>query len=318
MKSPTLADVAGVAGVSKATASRALDPRTRALVLPETELRVRQAAEQLGFVMNRIARGLARGRTGLVAAIVPTLDNSFFLPILAGAQKEIGQADLQLTVSVTPMNTANALGRLVAQVDGVLLLAPQGSDDEIRAIAAQRPVVLIDREIEGVSSIIAHTAPAFAEVVRGLAERGHRRIVHIGGPDGSWQNEQRIAVIREAADAAGVSVTLIGPVPPTFGAGVEAAAAVINTDATAVVPYSTSVSLGVMFGLREHGLRVPQDVLVSSERLVADVFRVPGTPAIDVDGEDMGRQAATLLLGQLGASPSLVSRVRLPVSLTWS
>ena len=86
----TLADVAALAGVSKATASRALSRPE--LVLPETAARVLAAAEQLGFVANRAARQLARGRSGLIALVVPTLENSYFTPVIAGAQALAGGA----------------------------------------------------------------------------------------------------------------------------------------------------------------------------------------------------------------------------------
>lgn len=318
MKSPTLADVAALAGVSKATASRALNPGTRPLVLPATERRVREAADRLGFVVSRVARGLARGSTGLLGAIVPTLDNSFFLPIIAGAQARAAAADLQLTVAVDTMDDAATLDRLVAQVDGLLLIAPHGSDEQIRAIAAQRPVVLVDREVDGVGSVVADTASAFAEVVSGLIERGHRRIAYIGGPEGSWQNRQRTSVITRAARAGGAVLSVVGPVAPTFASGVGAVEEVVSASATAVVPYSTNIGLGVIFGLRARGLRIPEDIVVSSERLVADVFAVSGTPAIDVDGEALGRQASTILLDRLQPSVAEPPQVRLPVSLAWS
>lgn len=317
MKSPTLADVASLAGVSKATASRAMSPSTRALVLPGTEHRVREAAERLGFVPSRVARGLARGSTGLLAAVVPTLDNSFFLPIIGGAQQRAAASDFQLTVAVHPMEGGSSLNRLVAQVDGMLMIAPKGSDEQIREVAAARPVVLVDREVDGISSVVADTASAFADLVTQLIDRGHTRIAYIGGPSASWQNRQRTARIRRVASSR-AELTMLGPVEPTFASGVRAAEAIIAAGVSAVVPYSTGVALGVMFGLRAAGVRTPQDVLVSSEQVVANVLRTPDAPAIDVDGEALGTSAATRLLDLLADPQAAPTQDRLPVSLTWS
>nr|BFF14452.1 hypothetical protein GCM10025699_57550 [Microbacterium flavescens] len=121
----TLADVAILAGVSKATASRVLSRPE--LVSPDTAARVLAAARKLGFVPNRAARQLARGRSGVVAVVVPTLDNAFFTPIIAGAQAAAGRADLQLTVAVHPLAEVGelvAFERLSHQVDGFIVVAP--------------------------------------------------------------------------------------------------------------------------------------------------------------------------------------------------
>jgi LacI family transcriptional regulator len=81
----TLADVAALARVSKATASRALSRPE--MVSGATVARVLDAAAALGFIPNSAARHLARGSSGIVALVVPTLDNSFFTPIIGGAQR---------------------------------------------------------------------------------------------------------------------------------------------------------------------------------------------------------------------------------------
>ena len=101
------------------------------------------------------------------------------------------------------------------------------------------------------TSAVADTATAFGALVTWFAEKGHERIVYIGGPAGSWQDRQRQAVIRGAAESSGATLTMLGPYPSTFAAGVGTAAAVMAARATAVVPYATSIGLGLMFALRQ-------------------------------------------------------------------
>lgn len=313
----TLADVAALAGVSKSTASRALSRAD--LVAPETVARVRSAAQQLGFIPNRAASHLARGRAGIVALVVPTLDNAFFTPIIAGAQARARASDLQLTVAVHRLDDADDLvefERLARQVDGCILVAPRGPDDILRAAAASGPTVLVDREIEGMTSIVADTASAFADLAARLADAGHRRIAYLGGPDGSWQDGQRTAAIT-AAVGDRVELTTLGPFPATFAAGVAIADAVIDSGATAVVPYATSIGLGLVFALRARGVASPGEIVVSAERLVAEAIGADDVPAIDVDGDELGREAMGALIPLLDAAASAPERRRLGVSVHW-
>ena len=313
----TLADVATLAGVSKATASRVLSRPE--LVSPDTAGRVLAAAAKLGFVPNRAARQLARGRTGVVALVVPTLDNAFFTPIIAGAQAAAGEADLQLTVAVHPLAEAGELAafeRLSHQVDGFIVVAPRGADDVVRAATGHKPTVLVDREVAGASSVVADTAAAFGSLVARFVAEGHERVAYLGGPDGSWQNVQRTAAVVEAA-AGRAELTVLGPYPSTFEAGVRASDDVLASGATAVVPYATAIGLGLMFVLRADEHR-DRSVTVSSERMVVDALGLVGVPAIDVDGEHLGRVAAGRLLELLApGGPSEPTTTRLPVPVRW-
>ncbi|MEV4472412.1 LacI family DNA-binding transcriptional regulator [Nonomuraea sp. NPDC049504] len=313
---PTLADVAVLAGVSKATASRALGRPD--LAAPETVARVRAAAEQLGFVPNRAATQLARGRTGVVAIVVPTLDNTFFTPIIGGAQARAAGSGMQLTIAVHSLEHAAQLAaveQLAHQVDGFLFAAPRGSDEIVRAAASYKPTVLIDREIDGMPSTVADTATAFGALVGWFAEKGHERIVYIGGPAGSWQDGQRQAAIRAAASANGVTLTMLGPYPSTFASGVATAEAVVAARATAVVPYATSIGLGLMFALMRRGVT---DVVVSSEGMVVESLGLHDVPSIDVDGEKLGEVAMDQLMTLLGErrTPAPPTRHRLTVPIS--
>lgn len=313
----TLADVAALAGVSKSTASRALSRAD--LVAPDTVARVRAAAAQLGFIANRAASHLARGRSGIVALVVPTLDNAFFTPIIAGAQARARESDLQLTVAVHRLDDAAGLvdlEHLARQVDGCILVAPRGPDDIVRAAGAFGPTVLVDREIEGMTSIVADTASAFADLASRLADAGHRGIAYLGGPDGSWQDLQRTAAIT-AAVADRADLTTLGPFPATFAAGVAASDAVIASGATAVVPYATSIGLGLVFALRARGVASPGEIVVSAERLVAEAIGADDVPAIDVDGDELGREAMAALVGILTTGTVDPTRRRLGVSVHW-
>ncbi|WP_049568644.1 LacI family DNA-binding transcriptional regulator [Streptomyces sp. SBT349] len=315
---PTLDDVARLAGVSKSTASRALG--RPALVAPETALRVRRIAEQLGFVPNRAASALARGRTGVVAVVVPTLENAFFPPIVGGAQQRAAESGLQLTVVVNGLEfdeDVAALAQLSAQVDGFLLTAPRGSDTQVSASCGLKPTVLIDRELHGVSSVVADTATAFAAVADHFIGHGHRHIALVGGTDRSWQNGRRIAAVRAVTESRSAVLSTFGPLPPTFAAGTLIAPAVAESGATAVVPYATALGLGIVFTLGARGIRIPDDLAVTIERPVAEALGFAAIPSIDVDGAQLGRTAmdvlGTLMTTDRATPPPPPARLRLPV-----
>jgi LacI family transcriptional regulator len=313
----TLADVAQLAGVSKATASRALSKPE--MVLPVTVQRVLDAAAKLGFEPNHIARALARGRSGILALVVPTLDNAFFTPIIGGAQKRAAEEGLQLTVAVHPLESVSELttfDRLARQVDGFVVVAPRGSDDLVLAAGSRKPTVLVDREIDTMPSVVADTASAFGSLAERFVNEGHTRIVYIGGPAGSWQDRQREAAVRKAAHGR-AHLDVLGPFPATFAAGLAAAAAVRATGATAVVPYATAIGLGVQYQMLASG-DIHPSLVISSERSIVDALELRGVPAIDVDGEELGRMATELLLECIQSPDGAPERQHLDVPVYWS
>lgn len=309
----TLNDVAARAGVSKATASRALN--RPALVAPGTAQRVMDAARELDFVPNRLAQQLALGRTGIVAMLFPTLSNAFFTPIIGGAQDRAEELGLYLTVTAQPLaedDELGALADLARQVDGFIVVAPRGEDALVTQAMALRPAVLVDREIPGQTSVVADTASAFGRLMRGLAAAGHRHVAFIGGPDRSWQNVQRTDAISRVARSEGIELTVLGPVEPSFLVGQSLAGEVAASGATAVLPYAADVGLGVLFEL----LRSGHTTLTSDDARI-EVIGVPNAPAVAVDGKELGRVAVDKLFARLAQRDGVpLAQVRLPVPVS--
>lgn len=315
----TLSDVAARAGVSKATASRALGRPD--LVAPATVERVRAAAAELRFVPNRGAQHLARGRTGIVSVVVPTLHNTFFTPIIAGMQTRAESAGIHATVAVHPLQDATELARfedLAAQVDGLVVVAPRGEDDLVCRACALKPSVLVDREIEGIPSVAADTASAFASLVERLAGEGHGRMAFLNGPERSWQSGQRTTAVEEAAARLGIEVAVIGPSAATFAAGAARADDVEATGASVALPYASDLGLGLLFELISRG-RARFGEGPTAEGAV-EVVGVPGAAAVDVDGEALGEAAMDQLLTVLEGRELGRPRVRLlvPVADRWA
>src|SRR5207244_7966640 len=94
---PTIAQIAQIAGVSVPTVSKVLNARTD-VALPTRE-RVERVIEEYGFVRNRAARALRKGKTGLVDLILPRLDDEYYLPILEGVAQVLREAGARLVMT---------------------------------------------------------------------------------------------------------------------------------------------------------------------------------------------------------------------------
>jgi hypothetical protein len=150
----TIKDVARVAGVSPATVCRALS--TPDLVRAETGDRVRRAAAELGYSPNRAARGLITGRTGNLGLIVPDLGNPFFPGVVKGIQARAREADYAVFLADTdedPAAEVQLVRALAKQVDGIVLCSPRMSEAELRDVAAQTPLVMLNRRVGRIPAV---------------------------------------------------------------------------------------------------------------------------------------------------------------------
>src|SRR3954451_587339 len=146
----TLRDVAAVAGVHPATASRALNPDTRALVNQDTADRVLAAARELGYRPNPIARGLKTNRSYTIGVVVPDLRNPIFPPIARGIEDRLERDGYTSLLA----NTDNDLEReqlsfdalRARQVDGYITASARRQHPMLQELAANgRPLVLVNR-----------------------------------------------------------------------------------------------------------------------------------------------------------------------------
>ncbi|MFD5118269.1 LacI family DNA-binding transcriptional regulator [Streptomyces sp. NPDC058385] len=307
----TLMDVARAAGVSKATASRAL--QRPELVAEPTRLRVLDAAQRLGFHPNAAARALTTGRTGLVGLVVPTLSNPFFAPLVMGAQETAEKTDHHLLIAVSeydPTREAELADRLAEQADGLIMVTPVGTDAALRERSRRFPLVLVDRQVGRLPAVVADTATGLAQLMDHLLDQGHRDIAYVSGPAGSWADGQRSAILSERAAQAKARLHVLGPLPPTFDAGTEAACA-LPRDATAVLAYNSYLTLGLLHGLAAENRRVPEDVsLAAADDLSSLRSTTPPVTALDVPVEEVGALAVTRLIDLLaGHHVTVTSRL---------
>jgi DNA-binding LacI/PurR family transcriptional regulator len=316
--SVTIKDVARVAGVSPSTVSRALT--TPALVQAETRSRVERAAAELGYQPNRAARGLITGRTGNIGLIVPDLTNPFFPGVVKGVQGRARESDFSVFLADTdedPAAEAGLVRALSKQVDGIVLCSPRMTEDDLRSVIGETPIVMLNRRVAQIPAITIDNVDGIRQAVAHLAALGHRRIAYVAGPRLSWSNRERARALRTATTAAGIELVEVGNFVPQFAGGVAAADLVLAAGVTAVIAYNDLVALGLLNWFATRGVAVPATISVMGfDDIVLSQMVSPSLTTVAQPQEQIGRAGVDLLL-QLLEDPdrAAVARRELPSQL---
>ena len=294
----TIRDVAGASGVHVSTVSRTFSAPH--LVNAETRSRVLAAAEGMGYRPNRAARALITGRTGNVGLIVADIANPFFPPLIKAAESQARQRDCHVFVADTnedPLVEEEVVHALAKQVDGIVLCSPRMSNAAIERLAREVPLVVVNRLVAGLPAVVMDVAHGARLAIEHLAALGHRDMVLLGGPRGSWTNREIRRSAGSTARACGIALTIVGPNAPTEHGGMAAAEQVRRTGATAVLAYNDLMAIGVMEGLHTLGVDVPREISVvgiddiALSRLVRPKLTTVATPTAAA-----GRAAVDMLL----------------------
>jgi DNA-binding LacI/PurR family transcriptional regulator len=313
---PTLLDVARAAGVSEAAASSALNGgrRSSARVSAETCKRVLAAAQGLGYRPNATARALANRRTnalGFVTHILGEEPNLYFLEVLSGVMQGAAAAG-QTTALFTLSNWDEAPARIPplcdGRVDGLILLAPNLEHDRLGWLPPQTPLVSVhaDTPVAEVVNIGTDNEAGACEMVRRLLALGHRRILHVGGPQGYAMTDQRVEGYLRAHAEAGVKPAPghVVRAPLSVDGGREAMQAWMRRHRgrppQAVFGCNDAIAFGCIEALRSHGLRVPNDVSVVGYDHTATARSVHMT-TVHQPLHEMGRRAVEVLVQRIEA-----------------
>lgn len=305
-KAATLADVAARAGVSVATASKALSNRYD--VADRTKLRVLQAAEELSFSPNLLARGLLGGRTQSVGVITNDSEGRFSLPIMMGAEDALGADSSTVLLSNSRGNPElelqHAKALLSRRVDGLLLV---GDIPEPRAslhLNTNVPLVYVYAPSldPADTSFVCDNTESAKLVTERLISTGRKKIVHIGGPQRETAARDRAEGTLLATTAAGLD--LVGGMPSagewheTWGWSSVHRLLDDSVKFDALVCGNDQIARGAMDALGARGLRTPQDVAVvgfDNWSVVSRDVRRPFS-SVDMNLEELGRAAAKAIM----------------------
>jgi len=313
---PTISDVAKAADVSRSTVSRVFSRPER--ISEATILRVREAAAQLGYSPNPTARALSTGLHRNIAVFVPDVANPFFPPLIAEVQTEAEATDRCVFLGSSGESAEREVRlarRLAAQVEGMVLVSPRMRDEEILVLATRCPLVLVNRDLVGLPRVLIDSAAGTREAVLHLATLGHAGVAYVAGPEASWSNAERRTAVESAGADAGLKVRTVPAETPTFEGGRGAVKALLRVGATAIIAFDDLVAQGVLAGLAEKGVAVPDACSVIGCDDVLGAATWPALTTVSNRSEEAGRKAFQLLLGRLERRDSVQARHVLTTSL---
>ena len=317
----TLADVAAASGVATSTVSRALSNPGR--VNAVTRERIEQAARELNYLPNSQARALTSGRTRAIAVLVSDVTNPFYFGIIRGTQQQLkaaGYTQLLVDTEESDELEDGMLRKLRRSYDGAILAASRLTDRRLTALAAEIPLVAINRQTRGVANVFIDTPNGVEQAVGHLVSLGHTEIVYASGPETSWSNERRWRALVRTAEGYGVRAQRVGPFAPRQYAGAAAADAVLHAGAAACIAFNDLLAIGMLARFRERGVNVPREVsLVGCDDIFGADFCNPPLTTLTAPIEQAGRTAVSMLLSRLDertATPVTRQAATLPTHLT--
>lgn len=311
-----LSDVASLAGVHSATASRALNERTRHQISDATVQRVLAAAKKLGYQPNTAAQSLALKRSSTIGVVIGDLTVPLFPPLLRGIDDVMAHAGFSAFI----VNTDNDLERerahlqrLAARnVDGLIVataLLAGGLDACDYSAIAPTVYVLRASPSANAPNVLSDDSMGVHQAVAHLATLGHSRIGHLAGPSEVSTAVTRTRAYREAMFEHGLTAdpAWTERIPHLTIEGGRAACHTLldrSPDLTAIVAFNDTVAFGAYHALRERGLTCPGDISVVgySDTSAAELTAPPLT-TVTVDHHAMGARAAHLLLEAVNRPP---------------
>ncbi|MEU5725508.1 MULTISPECIES: LacI family DNA-binding transcriptional regulator [unclassified Micromonospora] len=315
---PVMGDVARLAGVSHMTVSRVLnEPES---VRPKTRERVLLAIEQLGYRRNSAARSLVTRRSQTLGVVC--FDTTLYGPasMLNGIEHAAEDAGYAVSVASLRRPTAEAatqaVQRLVGQsVDGLVLIAPQAAEAMafVRALPTDVPVVAVENALPNVTSVSVDQVLGARMLTEHLLSLGHETVHHVRGPSDWSEANGRVDGWLAALEENGRTVPreLVGDWSAKSGyvAGQKLAR---DRRATAVFAANDSMALGVLRGLHEAGVRVPEDVsVVGFDDIPEAAFMTPPLTTVSQPFRDVGRRSIEILLSEIegGEEPGASSLI---------
>ena len=305
---PTMLDVANLAGVSTMTVSRAL--RDGSSIAPQTRDRIRKAVDQLGYVLDQSAGSLSSKRTGFIAALIPSINNSNFADTARGLTDALEGSGLQLLLGYTDYSVEKE----EVLIESMLKRRPEamvvtGGVHTLRGRKllenAGIPIVETwDLPKKPIQHVVGFSnADASSALVKHLFEQGHRKIAFIGGTTNrDTRGADRRAGYEASIRKLGLKesrVISFGTPPITMKQGGEAIVRLLEQwpDVEAAICVSDLSAFGALMECHRRGWKVPKRIAIAGFgdfEIAATCF--PAITTVGVNCADIGFKAGKLLL----------------------
>ncbi len=300
---PTLHDVARIAGVSLATASRVLNGSQRN-VAESYRVKVERVAEELGYTANLSAQAIARGTSPTIALLVADIADPYFGLVASGVVRGADERGLVVNIAITerdPDREKHVLRALRGQRPrGVIVAASRREDDgeglrEELAVFGSLGGRTVTLGIGGDRTVMIDNTGGARELGAAMGELGYRRAIVLGAMAGVATSDHRIAGFTEGFAAAGGVVERVYPGSFQREAGVSAMRAALSDgidSGVLVFAISDVVAIGAMSVLREDGREVGSDVAICGfDDIPASADVTPRLTTVHIPLSDVGYQA---------------------------
>jgi len=307
----TIRDVSRESGLSIATVSRAIS--NPEMVSKQSLLRVNKAIEKLQYRPNLSAQKFRLQRTNTIVVLVPDIANLFFATLISGVEDTAAKHGYNVLLGDTRdnMNREEEFIRLVEtrQADGLIQLTPHSKN----ALLPMKDVKAINAAgCEGTPylSVRIDNIDAAQKMVQYLINLGHKRIGVISGLRDNAHSKERLQGYRQALEKAGLSYeeNLVVEGDFKYWSGLNAVRHILKMEdrPTAIFCANDQMAIGAMKGIKEQGLRIPEDISITGfDDLDVSSYCDPSLTTIRQPAVEMGEKAAELLFRIIdGRQPS--------------
>ena len=305
MRQPTIRDVAEKAGVSKSLVSLVMNKSPR--VSDKSRKAVLTAASELGYRRNAAARSLVSQQSQLIGVVISSAYEIFHTEALDGVKQHVVSEDYTAFVQWgrrnQDMERKAIESFLEIRVDALILLGNDLAAKELETLAREVPIAIVGRPMK--SSILDVVAGDLALgstlAVEHLVELGHRHIAHIDGGS-TAAGRARATGYRAAMKKHGLESRVVRGSFLAEGGAAGAERLIKSADSlpTAIVAPTDMAAMGAKNVLVRHGLTIPEDIswVGYDDTHLAAMMGIELT-TIDQPAEEMGRQAAELVIARL-------------------
>jgi DNA-binding LacI/PurR family transcriptional regulator len=271
--SPTIVDVAKLASLSPATVSRVLNKT--GYFSEETLNKVENAAKELEYIPNMMARGLKGKPSRLIGLVIPDLSNVFYTSVASSTLSILHKYDYEMILCVNDEDPQKDLAylRMLKEicVDGVMYTHPvigNNSDYLLAMVKAGIPIIEVNRqrEINLLDSVLHDNYRGVQQVIHYLLDLGHERIAIISGSTSTTTGLERLTGYQNIMMQAGIDLDqdLIKIGSFTRAYGEQAVLELLNlaNPPTAIFAANNRITLGVLNMLNQRKINVPADISV--------------------------------------------------------
>jgi len=308
-KPVTIYDIAKKLNLAPSTISRGL--KRHASVNRNTQQRIIQTAEQMGYRANTFAINLRNNKTSTIGIIVPKLNSYFMSQVIAGIEKVINNAGYNLLISQSLEDVnkerLNVQTMFDNRVAGLLVSLAENTKDITHFNAIRKrgiPVLFFDRtpSDSDLPALTINNEAAGYKITKHLIDQGAQKIVHITGNQLSNVYRERMAGYKKALTEAGLPMEPVQIIINDLSeeAGIKAARQILKLKADGVFVANDHCAASCMHALKHNGKRIPEDILIAgfNNDMISRIID-PSLTTMDYPGLQMGELAAKNLLAHI-------------------